>query len=245
MKISLITVCYNAASTIEDTLKSVAAQTHSDIEYIVVDGASTDGTLEIIKQYSHRVNHFISEPDKGLYDAMNKGFKAATGEVAGILNADDVFAHPEVLAHVAQTFEKNPTEGLYGDLEYVDNKGKVTRKWKSGHYSKNAFVRGWMPPHPTFYCRRSLYDKLGYFNLGLRTAADYELMLRFIHKQGISLQYMPEVMVQMRVGGVSNSSLMHRIKANREDRRAWALNGLEPSWYTLLLKPIRKVGQFF
>jgi glycosyltransferase involved in cell wall biosynthesis len=245
MKISLVTVCYNAAATIEATLKSVVAQSYTEIEYIVVDGNSKDQTLQIINRYSSHIHTLISEPDCGLYDAMNKGFKAATGEVIGILNADDTFAHSEVIAQIAQHFEASRADALYGDLEYIDSRHRVRRRWKSGKYKPGAFLNGWMPPHPTFYCKRSMYERHGYFRLDLKSAADYELMLRFVHKHGISLSYLPEVLVRMQLGGMSNSSWLNRLKANNEDRRAWEINGLKPKWYTLYMKPLRKINQFF
>lgn len=252
MKISIITIAYNSAATIEDTIQSVLSQDYPEVEYIIVDGASTDKTLSIVDRYADRIAHFISEPDKGIYDAMNKGVQLATGDVIGILNSDDFYADTRVLSDVASRFGAERTDSaanidaLYADLVYVDReKGdKVVRYWKAGPYRPNSFRRGWMPPHPTFFVRRACYERYGLYSLDLRSAADYELMLRFIHKHGIKLAYLERVITHMRIGGESNVSIKNRIRANQEDRRAWTMNGLRPAWYTLSLKPLSKLGQF-
>jgi glycosyltransferase involved in cell wall biosynthesis len=251
MRISVVTVCYNAAHTLADAVDSVLGQTSDpsaplELEYIVVDGGSTDGTLDLLARYRNRIATLISEPDNGLYDAMNKGIKAATGEVVAILNADDVYASTDVLARVADTFRDSGAEAVYGDLNYVtaDDLSKVTRRWNAGPYTPGAFRRGWMPPHPALFVRRACYDRWGLFTLSLRSAADYELMLRFIHRHGMTLAYLPETLVLMRAGGVSNASLKHRIRAHREDWKAWRMNGFHPSLFTLLAKPLRKLPQF-
>ena len=251
MRISVITVCFNAASTLKDAVESVLGQVPDakapfELEYIVVDGGSTDGTLELLAPYRERIATLISEPDQGLYDAMNKGVQAATGDVVAILNADDVYASTDVLARVAATFRDSGAEAVYGDLHYVaaDDLSRVTRRWKAGAYSAGAFRRGWMPPHPALFVRRACYQRWGLFTLALRSAADYELMLRFIHRHGMSLAYLPKTLVLMRAGGVSNASLKHRIRAHREDWKAWRMNGYHPSPFTLLAKPLRKLPQF-
>lgn len=259
--ISIITVTYNAASTIADCLLSVVSQTHP-VEHIIVDGASTDTTMETVRRISPDVR-ILSEPDKGIYDAMNKGIGLATGEVVGILNADDFYSAPQVLEKVARVFEDPTVMGCYGDLEYISTgvagaevkEGKLTshpavdckviRYWKSGNYTSRSWYWGWMPPHPTFFVRRSVYERYGSFNLDLGSAADYELMLRLLCKEGIKTAYIPGVMVRMRVGGASNASLHNRLQANRMDRRAWEINGLTPYPWTLFCKPLRKLGQFF
>ena len=221
-------------------------QTFEDIEHIVIDGGSTDGTLDIINKYQSGIAKLVSERDDGIYDAMNKGIGFATGEVIGILNADDFYPDSGVLEKVAQVFENEDIESCYGDLEYVDavDTGKVIRYWRSGPYHVNKFYSGWMPPHPTFFVRRSVYQKYGLFNLTLGSAADYELMLRFLVKHRITTAYIPEVIVKMRTGGVSNASIKNRISANRMDRKAWSVNGLRPYPWTLFFKPLRKVHQF-
>lgn len=245
MKISIITATYNSAATVEDTLKSIASQSYPAIEHIIVDGLSKDNTLEIVAKYPH-VAKVVSEKDKGIYDAMNKGVRAAEGAIVGILNSDDLYANEQVLEKVMQRFNDPAVEAVYGDLQYVaaNNISKVVRNWVAGNYSLRSFYFGWMPPHPAFFVRRELYEKYGHFLLELRTAADYEIMLRFLLKHQIKAVYLPELLVKMRAGGASNASLKHRINANKEDRRAWDRNGLKPYFFTLWLKPLRKLGQF-
>lgn len=258
VKVSVITTAFNAADTIRDCLESVKGQTHKNIEYIVVDAASTDGTLAILDEYKDSLATGISEPDSGIYEGMNKGLRLATGDVIGILNADDMYFSPEVLAKVAGVFADEGVDCCYGDLVYVhDRKSsaekrghgggrlKVARYWRSGEFDPKRFYWGWMPPHPTFFVRRRVYERRGYFNLELGTAADYELMLRFLLKHRVSAAYLPEILVQMRSGGVSNATLAKRIQANAMDRKAWEVNGLKPLPWTLLLKPLRKLGQWF
>lgn len=246
MKISIITVSYNSEKTIRDTIDSVVQQNYHDIEYIIVDGNSKDKTVEIIKSYGNKISKFISESDKGIYDAMNKGIQLASGDIVGILNSDDFYADADVLKNVAQNFT-DTIDGVYADLVYVDatNTSKIIRTWKSGPYKEGAFGKGWMPPHPTFFVRRNIYQKFGVFTDKLKSAADYELMLRFIHKEKIRLAYLPKIIVKMRAGGASNSSIKNRIKANKEDRMAWKMNGLKPGLFTLIRKPLSKLNQFF
>lgn len=246
MRISIITATYNSARTIGETLQSVQSQSHPDVEHIIIDGASTDDTLAIIGQHSSFAQTMISEPDQGIYDAMNKGIRLATGDVIGLLNSDDVYAHAKVLEKVAAAFEHPTVDAIYGDLVYVDvnQPRRIQRSWKSGKYRPGQFKWGWMPPHPTFFVRRTIYEKLGGFNLALGTCGDYELMLRFIHRHQVRLSYLPEVLVRMRTGGASNASLLARLRANRNDRLAWTANGVRPYWFTLYLKPLRKFFQF-
>lgn len=246
MKVSIITVCYNSEKTIRDAIESVVAQTYPDIEYLVIDGLSKDQTLPIVKSYSERISKLISEPDKGIYDAMNKGISLATGEIIGILNSDDFYATPQVIEEVVKQFS-SAIDGVYGDLVYVspDDTGKIVRTWKSGTYQEGAFRKGWMPPHPAFFVRKSCYEKFGHFTDKLKSAADYEFMLRLIHKNKIRITYLPQVLVKMRAGGASNASLKNRLKANKEDRLAWKLNGLKPAPFLFLRKPLSKLGQFF
>ena len=251
MKVSLITVSYNSASTIADTLKSVQFQTYQDIEYIVVDGNSSDGTIEIVKQFLDAsqglVTKFLCERDKGIYDAMNKGLAMATGDIIGVLNSDDFYCSNDVIEEVVRAFQQNKTDCLYGDLNYVDpiDTSKIVRKWRSGSFRKENFLKGWMPPHPTFFVRKTCYDRFGKFDTQFKSAADYELMLRFLFKESCSAVHLPKVMIHMRAGGVSNVSLKNRIRANREDRLAWKINGLKPKWFTLLRKPLSKLIQYF
>lgn len=246
MKVSIITISYNSAETIEDTIKSVVGQDYPNIEYIIIDGASKDETLSIVGKYKDKIATVVSEKDKGIYDAMNKGVEHATGDVIGILNSDDYYYDESVISEVVQLFEKEKTDGLFADLVYVDrtDSDKVIRYWKSGEYQPGKFLKGWMPPHPTFFVKKEVYEKFGLYSTDLRSAADYEFMLRVIHKHNISLTYMPRILTKMRVGGMSNVSLKNRWRANMEDRRAWKINGLKPKWYTLTVKPLSKILQF-
>ena len=245
MKISIITASFNSAKTIRDTLETVKYQDYHDVEHIVIDGLSSDETLNIVRKYPN-IAKVISEKDKGIYDAMNKGLQLATGEVIGILNSDDMYVDSKVLQDVMEIFSNDSIDGCYADLQYVDevNTGKLVRNWKSGTYNKNSFLYGWMPPHPTLFLRRRVYDKVGFFNLAFKTAADYELMLRIFVRHNFNIQYLPRVIVKMRTGGASNSSVWHRIHANKEDRMAWKINNLKPYFFTLYMKPLRKIFQF-
>lgn len=245
MKISLITATFNSAATVRDTLQSVQEQDYGTIEHIIIDGGSKDDTLKIAEEFRHIAN-IISGKDKGIYDAMNKGIAVATGDVIGILNSDDVYAHPSVISAVAHAFTDPSVQATYADLQFVqrDNLSKVVRTWRAGSYNRNSFYFGWMPPHPTFFVRRDVYNKAGLFNLELGSAADYELMLRILLKYEIPATYIQQVITKMRMGGVSTASLQNRIKANYRDRLAWKVNGLHPYFFTLYLKPLRKLGQF-
>jgi glycosyltransferase involved in cell wall biosynthesis len=245
LTISIITACYNSAATIGDTLQSVALQNYDNIEHIIVDGASSDNTLEIVSYFPH-VSKVISEKDKGIYDAMNKGVAQATGDVVGILNSDDVYANRFVISKVMNEFAKKDVDAVYADLQYVRSNDlqRVTRTWHSGNFSKRKFYYGWMPPHPTFFVRREVYEKIGNFNCSLRSAADYEFMLRVLLKNDFSVSYIPQVLVKMRTGGMSNATLSHRFRANREDREAWRINNITPYFFTIPFKPLRKVLQF-
>jgi glycosyltransferase len=215
------------------------------VEHLVIDGLSTDETLNIVHEYSN-IAKVLSEKDNGIYDAMNKGLKLATGEIIGILNSDDVYVHNKVLLQIAEIFSDNTVDGCYADLQYVDETdiNKLVRNWKSGSFSKNSFFYGWMPPHPTLFLRRRVYDAVGYFNNGFTCAADYEFMLRVFVRHNFHIRYLPEVTVKMRTGGVSNASLRHRLHANKEDRLAWKINNLKPYFFTLYLKPFRKIFQY-
>lgn len=246
MTITLITPVWNNAATIDHCLRSIAAQT-VPCQHILVDGASTDGTLEVIQQHQKPNTLVISEPDQGMYDAINKGLKHATGEIVGVLNADDYYPTTDVLQLVSEAFADPAVEAGYGDLLYVDreNTDKVIRTWKSGEYNRDRFYSGWMPPHPTFFIRRSLYEQHGGYRLDLGSAADYELMLRMLLIHGAKAKYIPQVLVHMRNEGMSNASLKNRIKANRFDRKAWRVNDLKPRPWTLVAKPLGKLGQWF
>ncbi|HMH23208.1 MAG TPA: glycosyltransferase family 2 protein [Puia sp.] len=245
MKISIITATYNSAATLRDTLTCIRQQDHPDIEHILVDGKSTDETLKIASEFPH-ISKIVSEKDKGIYDAMNKGLALATGEVIGILNSDDIYNAPDIISTIAAVFEDNAVKTTYADLQYVHqgNLDKVIRTWKTGTFRRKNFYKGWMPPHPTFFVRKEVYDQVGVFDISLRSAADYEMMLRILLKNEIPAHYIPRVIVKMRAGGMSNVSLWNRIRANKEDRLAWKLNGLKPHFFTLYAKPLRKLPQF-
>jgi glycosyltransferase involved in cell wall biosynthesis len=245
LTISIVTPVRNGAKALRGCIESVRNQNHPS-EHIIVDGASTDGTLKIIDEYRSSISRTVSEPDKGVYDAMNKGIKLASGEIIGILNADDMYADENVISRVAAAFERKGIESCYGDLTYVDSLDitRVVRLWRSGAFGERKLFAGWMPPHPTFFLKRNVYEKYGMFNLDLGSAADYELMLRLLLKYKISTFYIPLTLVKMRVGGVSNASIRNRIRANLMDRRAWEVNGLKPYPWTLWMKPLRKLGQY-
>ena len=246
MKISIITSTYNSAATIRDTLESVRSQDYPDVEHIIIDGLSLDNTLKIVRLFPH-VNCIVSEKDKGIYDAMNKGIKTSSGDIIGILNSDDFYVDNQVLSDIVTLFKADPgLQCVYADLNYVDtqNTSKIIRKWKSGEFFENSFKLGWMPPHPTFFVKKSVYNQYGVFNLDMGTAADYELMLRFLEKYKCKVAYLPRIIINMRAGGASNQHLAARWAAHKKDKEAWKINGLRASFYTLYLKPLRKLKQF-
>ena len=246
MKVSIVTISLNAKDTLRDTIESVLEQSYSDIEYILIDGGSTDGSMDIIREYEDKINLVVSEPDDGLYFAMNKGISMAIGDVIGILNADDTYSDTEVISKVVGKLKETGADSLYGDLNYVQRRDtdSVVRRWKSGQFKRNFFLKGWMVPHPTFFVKKWVYVKYGLFNTNLRTSADYEFMLRVLYKAKISTTYLEEVMVNMKMGGVSNGSLQNRLRANKEDRLAWEINRLKPQALTFIRKPFRKLSQF-
>lgn len=243
-KISIITVVFNAANTIENCIDSVLKQTYSNLEYIVVDGQSTDGTMDVVHKYHKNIHKVVSEPDNGIYDAMNKGIALATGDIVGMLNADDCFADSNVLSEVAAGFATSGADIIYGDINYLDIKGNIIRKWRSGQYRYGYFNWGWMPPHPSFYVKSELFKKFGFYKIQYNSAADYELMLRYIHKHKISAYYINKVMVNMLIGGVSNKSIINRFKAWRNDIIAMRDNGLIFPFFSIICKPFRKISQF-
>tara|TARA_B100001109_G_C18863825_1_gene475637 strand:- start:2877 stop:3635 length:759 start_codon:yes stop_codon:yes gene_type:complete len=245
MKVSIITVSYNSEDTLEDTIKSVLSQSYNDIEYLIIDGQSKDGTLDIVKKYGDKLK-WISEADQGMYDALNKGIDLANGELIGILNSDDFYVDNKVIEDVVSSIKRNQADACYADLVYIDrfNLNRVKRYWKARKYRKNYFKWGWMPPHPTFFVKKDCYLNYGKFNINIFSAADYELMLRFIHKHQIKLAYLPRVIVKMREGGMSNTNILSRLRGNKEDQKAWLINGLKPNLFTFFLKPFRKVFQF-
>ena len=247
MKISIITVVFNGAETIEDCIKSAIGQTYSSIEHIIIDGCSTDGTLDIVADYRDHVARVISEPDAGIYDAMNKGIRAATGGVIGILNSDDMYTDEFVFQNVVNCLSENNVQTCYGDLVYVhhEDTDKVIRHWKSGNFFRERFKKGWMPPHPTFFVKKDIYDQYGIFNLEFPLASDYELMLRFLYKYNVSTAYIPKFLVKMRTGGRCRPGILNTSKNVIENYRAWKINGLNPTPITFILKPLSKTLQYF
>lgn len=244
MKISIITAVYNNELQIASAIDSVLSQTYKDIEYIVIDGSSTDGTLGVLDKYRPHIAQLVSEPDKGIYDALNKGIKLATGDVIGFMHSDDIFASDEVIAQVAMQFADASVDTVYGDLQYVrkDDPSKVIRYWKSSTFDCAQLKRGWMPPHPTVYLRRSVYDKYGVFDTSFRIAADYDFMLRIFRDNERIVSYIPEVMVRMRVGGES-SSIKNYIRKWKEDYRALQRNRIGGIG-VLAVKNLSKLKQF-
>lgn len=247
MKISVVTAVYNRQATVAATIGSVATQSGADVEYIVVDGMSTDGTGDVIAANAARITRNICEADDGIYDALNKGIRATTGDVIGFLHADDLFHSTDTLSLVHDKFSSGDYDAVYGDLIYVDSAkpNQAIRFWKSGEFDIRRFRRGWMPPHPTVYVRKPIYEKFGMYLTDFGSAADYECMLRLMVKHQIRVGYIPHVMVRMRVGGKSNASLKNRIIANRDDQRAWSVNGLKVPIGLRLTKPLSKLPQYF
>lgn len=245
MKVSIITATYNSSNTLPDTLRSLEEQTYQNIEYIIVDGASKDNTLEVVKSHCSRVATVISEPDKGIYDALNKGIQAATGDVVGFLHSDDLFAYPDAVKDIVDSFLESNSQAVYADLEYVSKNDteNTVRLWKSGQYSQKELKKGWMPPHPTFYMKRELYQQYGLFDLSFKIAADYDSLLRYLWVNNVSMAYLPTVLIKMRVGGASNRSLSNIIHKTKEDIQALKNSSL--SWpRAILIKNLSKIPQF-
>ncbi len=247
IRISVITVCFNSAATIEDTLRSVAAQTHAEVEHIVIDGKSTDNTMAIVERYRAGLARVVSEPDRGVYDAMNKGIALATGDVVGFLNADDVFADTESLASIAAAFDRPEADACYADLVYVDkdDTSRVVRYWKSRDYRPGLARQGWMPAHPTFYVRRRVYQQHGGFDLQYRFQSDFDLTTRLLEVHRIKSVYIPRILIRMRAGGMTNNSYMNILKGNLEAYRACRNNGLDVGPWFILQKILSRLPQFF
>lgn len=246
MKISLVTITYNSSSTLRDTMDSVLSQTYADIEYIVVDGASKDNTVSIIKEYEPRFNgrlHWVSEPDKGLYDAMNKGIRMATGDVVGIINSDDFYHRTDVVAKVAEAFKNKDVQAVYGDVRFVnpDNLDKTVRYYSSRNFSPKRFRYGFMPAHPTFFTYRNYFEEFGYYKTDYKIAADYELLIRFLHTHRLKAKYLPLDFMKMRTGGASTASVKSNILLNKEIVRARKENGIWTCMPLLFMKYFIKV----
>lgn len=242
-KISIITISFNSSNTIKSTLESVKNQSFKDFEHIIIDGNSEDNTLEICNQFSH-ISKIVSEPDKGVYDAFNKGLELSTGEIIGFLNSDDIFYNSNILETISLNFDKS-TDCVFGNLDYFNRKGKVTRKWRSKPYRKGAFLEAWMPAHPTFYCRKSIYDQLGRYDDSYKIAGDYELMLRFLEKNDINSKFINKTLIKMRVGGISNSGFGSKIKIIKEEIRAFKQNKIKYSLPKYFIHKALKIKEFF
>jgi len=245
MKISIITVSCNSVLTIRDTFESVLSQTYTDIDYVVIDNNSKDGTVSIIKEYDSKFDgrmRWVSESDNGLYDAMNKGILMTQGDIIGILNSDDYYASNAVLEIVCKTMNTKNIDSCYGNLLYIRN-NKPYRYWYAGVHK--SFKLGWMPPHPAFFVRKTIYEKYGSFRLDCGSSADYELMLRFLQREDISTSWINELFVMMRVGGISNNSFSSRLNAYSNDKNSWKINNITPYFLTFFLKKILKIPQYF
>jgi glycosyltransferase involved in cell wall biosynthesis len=248
MKITVITVVYNAVDTIEDTIQSVLDQDHKDIEHIVIDGGSVDGTMDIIKRYRKQLAVVISEPDKGIYDAMNKGVKLASGDIVGTLNSDDWYANSKVLSGIAAAFNNDQQlDAVYGDIVFVkkEKPHKLVRYWQSQPYQDGLFEKGWMPPHPTFFVKKDCYSRFGDFDLDLKIQSDFDLTMRFMVLNKIKTQYLPGVLVKMRMGGVTNNRVSNVIKGNYEAYKACKKNGLSVTPLFMVKKVLSRLPQFF
>lgn len=250
-KFSIITICYNPGRNLSTAVNSVLTQSQKDIEYIVVDGGSNDGSVQYIQSLNSFVSKFISEPDRGIYDALNKGIRVATGDVIGFMHADDMYADEKVVSNIADVFNKTGADSVYGDLAYVskENTSNVIRMWKSGPFSRRDLALGWMPPHPTLFLKREVYEKYRlpsgeYFDSNMKIAADYDFMMRILGPDTLKIEYLPRVLTKMRVGGSSNKSLQNIIQKSREDLIAIRRNNIGGIG-TLIAKNLRKLPQFF
>lgn len=247
MRVSIITVTYNSEKYLETCIRSVLSQTYHNIEYIIIDGDSKDGTKAIIDRYKDKIAIYVSEPDYGIYDAMNKGIKAATGDIVGILNSDDLFENNQVISNIVGEFTQDGAlDMVYGDLLYVlpDSTETIKRKWISRPYYKNFFDEGHVPPHPTLYIKRHIYQKVGLFDLDYRLAADYEFMLRAFKKHNFRSKYISQYLVRMRLGGATNKSAGNIVKGNKEILRAWKANGIAAPLSLMPKRIYRRLIQF-
>jgi glycosyltransferase len=246
MKVTIITVTYNSAEWLEQCIQSVIGQHHPNIEHIIVDGGSTDATLDIIRRYEPYIAQWISEKDNGMYDAINKGMRMATGDIIGTLNSDDMLASRDVVTAIVNQFKYNDVQAVYGDIVYVqqNNLQKILRVWKGGDYSRYKFRFGWMPAHPSFYICRNLVEQYGNYETHFYTAADYEFMTRYLYSHHVKASYLPKLIVKMRAGGMSNGNVFRRLRANRRDYLAMKKNNIPFAFFISILKPLRKIHQF-
>jgi glycosyltransferase involved in cell wall biosynthesis len=247
LKISIITISYNSSETINETIQSVLRQDYDDIEYIIIDGQSTDGTDEIIKTYYDKISKIICEKDNGIYDAMNKGIALAKGNVVGFINSDDMLNSDDCVTAIAKIFKIYNPDVVYGDKIYTEssNTDKIIRYWKAGVYNRNNFRKGWMPPHLSTYIKRELYEKYGGFRKDFKIAADYELMFRFMYKYNAKSKYLPKIIARMRSGGISNKSIKNILQSNYEVYKSWRVNGFKISPFIIVRKPLSKIMQLW
>lgn len=246
MKISIITATYNSSATIASCIASVNEQSYRNIEHIIIDGSSSDNTLEIVRNTPNRITKIISEPDQGIYDAMNKGIVAATGDIIGILNSDDFLASADILELIAKTFEQENCDAIFGNLDFVapNNTEKVIRKWKSSTFKNGSFAKGWHSPHPTFYVKREIYQKYGTFDISLKVSADFEIMLRFLERYKIKAHYLDRIIVKMRYGGESTGSLRKILRGNYNIKKAFKKNDIKVSPFYPFIRLIPKLKEF-
>ena len=245
MKVSVITVCYNAVSTIESSIRSVMEQDYEDVEYLVIDGGSKDGTVDLIKQYLPHIHHFISEPDRGIYDALNKGIAKASGDIIGVLHANDCFAGRNTLRIVADNFKEKQVDAVYGNLVFLNEKQQIVRKWLSKPCKRTLLELGWMPPHPALFIKKEVYNRFGNYRLDFGTAADYELILRFFYRHRIKTHHVDHVFIKMLTGGISNKSILNHVIGNINDFKAMKMHRLRAPFVAIVSKPLQKVIQFF
>ncbi len=245
-KVSIITASFNSVKTISDTVISVLAQTYPDIEYIIIDGSSTDGTVELINSFGTGISKFISEPDRGIYDAINKGIRVATGDIVGIINSDDFFYDNYVIEKIAETFRMNDIDAVYGDAQFVDpeNKSRIVRYYSSKHFTPGKFKFGFMPAHPSFYVKREIFEKFGYYKVDYTIAADFELLLRLLYINKIAYKYLEMPFLVMRMGGVSNKSVISNFTLNKEIARACRENGIKTNYFFIYSKYLIKMFEF-
>ena len=240
--INLITISYNSENSISATFQSVKNQSFKNYEYLLIDGGSKDETLTIANKQDH-ITKIVSEPDKGIYDAINKGIKNSTGEIIGFLNSDDSFYDENSLKYIADAFDKD-TDCVFGDLIYTDKDENITRVWKGSAFKKGAFNKSWMPAHPTFYCRRSVYEKLGLYDDSFKIAGDFELMLRFLEKHNIRSKYIPKTLVNMKIGGTSNNGLKSKLDILKEEFRAFDQNDISINKLSYIFNKAKKIKEF-
>ena len=244
IKFSLITVCFNSASTITDTIESVRLQTYENYEYIIIDGGSIDGTSNIVDRYNDSIDYFVSEPDRGLYDAINKGIAVATGDVIGILNSDDFYSSPFILEQIASAFNADDSlQSVIGDINFITSGAFFSRYYSSKFWRPSFFKLGIMPPHPSFYCRREVFSKFGNYRTDFLIAADFELLLRFLYSRKVTYKYLPLDMVSMRPGGISNRGISSFLTISREMVSAARLNSLATNYFFVSLRILYKLSE--